>query len=76
MKIPSSVKVIGGEAFILCVKLLEVELYQPVGVDLCEGVEEIGVSAFEDCSSLKSVALPPEPEIKPHNVLNMGASTS
>ena len=50
VKIPSSVKVIGGNAFVLCRKL--------VSVNIPEGVEVIGACAFSQCSSLSEICIP------------------
>lgn len=50
IKIPSSVKEIGGSAFINCFNLTDVYME--------DGVEIIGVSVFRDCENLVNIRIP------------------
>lgn len=50
VKLPSSLKIIGGTAFNECQNLTEIEIPY--------GVETIGYSAFEDCINLTSITVP------------------
>jgi hypothetical protein len=50
MKIPSSVEVIGRNAFIHCEKLAELEL--------CVGLKQIEQKAFHNCVSLERIVIP------------------
>ena len=48
--IPSTVKVIGKEAFVRCTRLMQVELR--------EGLESISNGAFYECTSLERISIP------------------
>ena len=49
-RVHPSVTRISGEAFVDCIKLVEVEL--------CEGLLEIGMGAFRGCNALKTINIP------------------
>ena len=62
IRIPSSVKVIGSNAFYCCKKLETVEL--------CVGLLEIGKHAFSQCQSLKKIQIPSSVTIIHNNALS------
>ena len=54
-RVHPSVTRISGEAFVDCIKLVEVEL--------CEGLLEIGMGAFRGCNALKTINYHPQYEL-------------
>ena len=61
-RVHPSVTRISGEAFVDCIKLVEVEL--------CEGLLEIGMGAFRGCNALKTINIPSTVRV---SVINAGA---